>query len=155
MSKYIAIVEWQRNQAKFIDNKYSREHTWQFDGGAVITASSSPSIVPAPYSNPYCIDPEEAFIASLSSCHMLWFLSIAAEKKFIVESYSDHAVGIMNQNETEKLAFTKILLRPRVTFSNDTLPTILEVKQMHSEAHDSCFLASSVNAEIIIEVIST
>ena len=83
MSEHITTIKWQRNQAKFTDNRYSREHTWQFDGGIEISASASPHVVPAPYSNAACIDPEKAFVASLSSCHMLWFLSIAAKKKFV------------------------------------------------------------------------
>ncbi|RUS97615.1 hypothetical protein DSM106972_083520 [Dulcicalothrix desertica PCC 7102] len=99
MSEHIAIVEWKRSQAKFTDNKYSREHTWRFDGGIEIAASASPHVVPVPYSNPACIDPEEAFVASLSSCHMLFFLSIAAKSKFVVDNYIDKAVGIMEKNE--------------------------------------------------------
>lgn len=154
MSEHIAIVQWQRNGAKFADNKYSREHIWQFDGGVEIPASSSPHVVPVPYSNPACVDPEEAFIASLSSCHMLWFLSIAAKRKFIVDSYSDRAIGLMEKNQEGKLAIAKIYLRPQVMFSGDNLPTDKQIEEMHESAHHSCFLANSVKTEIIVEAIA-
>ncbi|MDX2243399.1 MAG: OsmC family protein [Leptolyngbyaceae cyanobacterium bins.302] len=98
MSEHSATIQWQRNQALFTDNRYSREHIWQFDGGVEVPASSSPHVVPEPYSNPACIDPEEAFVAALSSCHMLWFLAIAAKRKFVVESYTDQAIGVMEKN---------------------------------------------------------
>jgi organic hydroperoxide reductase OsmC/OhrA len=151
MSQHHATVEWQRHQAKFVDNQYSREHRWKFDGGAEIAASSSPQVVPFPYSNAECVDPEEAFIASLSSCHMLWFLSIAAKQKFVVESYADCAVGVMSKDEEGKLAITSIHLYPQVIFGGDRLPTQEQIEAMHEEAHHSCFLASSVKAAVIIE----
>lgn len=151
MSQHHATVEWQRHQAKFVDNQYSRGHLWKFDGGAEIAASSSPEVVPIPYSNAEYVDPEEAFIASLSSCHMLWFLSIAAKHKFVVESYTDHAVGVMSKNEEGQLAITSIHLYPQVIFGKDRLPTQEKIEAMHEEAHHSCFLASSVKAAVIIE----
>ena len=151
MSEHIAIIEWKRNQAMFTDNKYNREHTWKFDG-VEIAASASPHIVPVPYSNPACVDPEEAFVASLSSCHMLFFLSIAAKRKFVVENYIDKAVGIMEKNENGKLAIIKVYLRPQVTFALENLPTEEQLEKMHHEAHYSCFLANSVKTEIIIQL---
>ncbi|WP_341525231.1 OsmC family protein [Nostoc sp. UHCC 0302] len=154
MFEYITIIQWKRSQAKFIDNRYSREHTWTFDGGVEVPASASSHIVPVPYSNPACVDPEEAFVASLSSCHMLWFLSIAAKNKFVIESYIDQAVGTMDKNEDGKLAITKVRLRPQVKFIKDNLPTEEQVEAMHKEAHDSCFLASSVKTVIIVEAIA-
>jgi organic hydroperoxide reductase OsmC/OhrA len=153
MSEHSVTVLWKRDRARFIDNKYSREHLWQFDGGAEIAASSSPHVVPIPHSNPACVDPEEAFIASLSSCHMLWFLSIAAKKKYVVESYRDRAVGIMEKNEDGKLAITKVTLYPQVTFAQDNLPTQNELEAMHEEAHHSCFLANSVKTEITVKAL--
>jgi organic hydroperoxide reductase OsmC/OhrA len=155
MSQHIATVSWQRHQAKFIDNRYSREHLWQFDGGSEINASASPQVVPVPFSNRNYIDPEEAFVASLSSCHMLWFLSIAAKKQFVVESYLDNAVGVMSKNEVGRLAITKVYLRPQIVFVGDRVPTPEQIAEMHEEAHRNCFLASSVKAEIVIESIST
>ena len=150
MSEHIAIIQWQRNQAAFTDNKYSREHLWEFDGGAKILASSSPQVVPVPHSNPNYIDPEEAFIASIASCHMLWFLAIAANQEFTIESYLDRAVGLIGQNEDGKLAITKITLSPTIVFSADNLPITKQVDEMHQEAHHNCFLANSVKTEIII-----
>jgi organic hydroperoxide reductase OsmC/OhrA len=152
MSEHTVTVLWKRDGAKFLDNKYRREHLWKFDGGAEISASSSPHVVPIPYSNSACVDPEEAFIASLSSCHMLWFLSIAAKKKYVVESYSDRAVGIMDKNEVGKLAITSVTLYPQVTFAQD-IPTKSEIEAMHEEAHHSCFLANSIKTEITIEAV--
>lgn len=153
MSKHAVRIQWQRHQATFTDNRYSREHVWQFDGGVEVSASSSPHVVPVPYSNPTCVDPEEAFVAALSSCHMLWFLSIAAKKKFVVESYTDHAIGLMEKDESGKLAITKIRLRPQITFIGDNLPTNQQIEAMHQEAHHQCFLANSVKTEIGIEAI--
>jgi organic hydroperoxide reductase OsmC/OhrA len=151
MSQHHATVEWQRRQAKFLDNQYSREHLWKFDGGAEIPASSSPQVVPVPYSNEEFIDPEEAFVASLSSCHMLWFLSIAAKHNFVVESYIDRAVGVMSNNEEGKLAVTSIHLYPHIIFDRNHLPTQEQIEAMHEEAHHSCFLANSVKAAVIVE----
>ena len=142
---------WQRNQANFVDKKYSREHIWKFDGGIEVGASSSPQVVPLPYSNPTCVDPEEAFVAALSSCHMLSFLYIAAKKKYVVESYSDRAVGYTNKIEGRKVAVTNVTLRPQVIFAGDNLPTERQVEEMHEEAHDICFIANSVKTEINIE----
>jgi organic hydroperoxide reductase OsmC/OhrA len=151
MSQHHATVEWQRHQAEFVDNRYSREHIWKFDGGAELAASSSPQVVPAPYSNAEYVDPEEAFIASLSSCHMLWFLSIAAKHKFVVESYTDRAIGVVSKNEEGILAITSIHLYPQVIFGKDCRPTQEQIEAMHEEAHHSCFLANSVKAAVIIE----
>lgn len=151
MSQHHATVEWQRHQAKFVDNRYSREHIWKFDGGAELAASSSPQVVPIPYSNAEYVDPEEAFIASLSSCHMLWFLSIAAKHKFVVENYIDRAIGVMSKNEEGKLAITSIHLYPQVIFGEGSQPTQVQIEAMHEEAHHSCFLANSVKAAVIIE----
>ncbi|MBD3886355.1 OsmC family protein [Phormidium tenue FACHB-886] len=152
MSKHHAVVQWQRHQAQFVDNRYSREHVWKFDGGAEIAASASPRVVPVPYSNAACVDPEEAFIAALSSCHMLWFLSIAVQHQFVVESYTDRAVGWMSKGEDGKLAITKVDLRPEVVFAKDP-PTVEQLEEMHHEAHHRCFLANSVKTEIRVVVV--
>lgn len=154
MSEHLASIYWKRNQAKFTDNRYSREHTWKFDGGTEVLASASPHVVPVPYSNAACIDPEEAFVASLSSCHMLWFLSIAAKKKFVVEHYIDQAIGVMEKNEDGNLAITKVRLRPQISFVGDNLPTNQQVDDMHQEAHHCCFLANSVRTEVVVEAIT-
>ena len=151
MSQHFATIHWTRNQAKFTDTRYSREHTWRFDGGMEINASASPHNVSVPYANPAYIDPEEAFVASLSSCHMLWFLAIAAKQKFTVESYTDQAVGLMEKNEAGKVAITQVRLRPLIAFAGNPLPTHQQIEAMHEAAHDSCFLANSVKAEVIVE----
>lgn len=151
MSEYFAIIHWERNGEAFTDNRYSRSHTWTFDGGIEVPASSSPHVVPLPYSNPSAVDPEEAFVASLSSCHMLWFLSIAAKRGFRVDSYTDDAAGVMKKDESGRLAITRVTLRPRVTFSGDKLPTQAEIQAMHHEAHEQCFIANSVTTDVRCE----
>ena len=151
MSEYVVTVRWERAGQRFTDNRYRRAHTWTFDGGIEVPGSSSPSVVPLPYSEPRAIDPEEAFVASLSSCHMLWFLSIAAQRKFCVDSYIDEALGVMGRNAAGKLAMTQVTLRPRVVFVGERLPTGDEIRAMHHEAHDECFIANSVTTEVRCE----
>jgi organic hydroperoxide reductase OsmC/OhrA len=151
MSEHIAAICWKNRQEAFTDNRYSREHQWKFDGGVEVPASSSPYVVPVPYSNPGCVDPEEAFVAALASCHMLFFLAIAAKNQFIVERYSDRAVGIMAKNEAGKLAITTVKLFPQVAFLGENVPTQENIAAMHEQAHQECFLANSVKARITIE----
>ena len=151
MSTYTAAVSWQRGAQPFTDNKFSRRHAWLFDGGIEVPASSSPHVVPVPLSDMNAVDPEEAFVASLSSCHMLWFLSIAARRRFCVDSYSDAAVGTMARNAAGKLAITRVLLRPKVEFSGERLPDRQEIDAMHREAHAECFIANSVTTEVVCE----
>lgn len=152
MSNYSATVKWQRQQSEnFIDNKYSRGHTWEFDGGEVISASSSPQVVPLPYSIEANVDPEEAFIASLSSCHMLFFLSFAANRKYVVESYTDVATGIMQIDENKRMAITDVTLQPKIIFSGDKQPTQEQIDKIHHNAHKQCFIANSVKTKIHIE----
>src|SRR5271157_2469660 len=148
---YHVTVSWKKDlEEVFVDGKYSRSHTWIFDGGIELAASSSPHVVPLPMSNESAIDPEEAFIASLSSCHMLWFLSIAAENKYIVESYVDHAEGILGKNRDGKLAMTKVTLKPKVIFNSKTTLSREQVDGLHHLAHEKCFIANSVKTEITV-----
>jgi len=152
---YSVNILWEKNLDEvFVDRKYSRSHTWSFDGGIEIPASSSPHIVPVPMSNEFAVDPEEAFVAAVSSCHMLWFLSIAAEKNFIVESYEDNAIGVLGKNGEGKLAMTKITLKPMVNFNDTTVPTIEQVNELHRLAHEKCFIANSVKTDITIMVVA-
>ena len=151
MHRYTAQVVWERGSQPFVDNRYSRRHVIRFDGGVEIAGSSSPHSVRVPYSDPHAVDPEEAFVASVSSCHMLWFLSIAAGRKFRVDRYADAAEGVMEKNAAGKLAITVVTLRPDVRFSGDRLPTQDEIHAMHHEAHDECFIANSVRSEIRVE----
>ncbi len=148
MSEHKASVYWERGQQNFLDNQYSRVHKWKFDGGLEIEASSSPSVVPLPFSNPSAIDPEEAFVASLSSCHMLWFLAIAAKRKFGVENYSDNAVGIMDKDAAGNFFISKVTLEPCVQFFGANQPKKEELLAMHEEAHHRCFIANSVKSEV-------
>jgi len=155
MSEYVVTVRWGRGNQPFIDNRYRRAHTWTFDGGVEVPASSSPTVVPLPYSEAHAIDPEEAFVASLASCHMLWFLSIAAQRKFCVDSYVDDARGVMGRNAAGKLAMTQVTLRPKVAFVGERLPTQDEIAAMHHEAHSECFIANSVTTDVRCEPAAT
>lgn len=153
MSEYKATVSWHRKEEEdFLQSKYSRGHNWFFDGGTVVPASSSPKVVPLPYSIETNVDPEEAFVASLSSCHMLLFLSIAAKRRFIVDSYTDNAVGTMERDADGKLSITKVNLRPEIVFSGEKQPTTEQLTKMHHQSHDQCFIANSVKTEVITEI---
>lgn len=152
MSIYTAKVTWERGDQDFLGNTYSRGHLWSFDGGIQVQASSSPQVVPVPMSVEAYVDPEEAFIASLSSCHMLFFLFFAGKKKFIVDHYEDDAEGVVGKNEAKKIAVTKVTLRPKVTFSGEKTPTREQLEQLHHQAHKNCFIANSVNCEIAVEL---
>ncbi|MEM9003102.1 MAG: OsmC family protein [Cyanobacteria bacterium P01_F01_bin.86] len=153
MSDYKATVSWYRNdQEDFLRAQYSRGHEWSFDGGTVIPASSSPHVVPLPYSVEANVDPEEAFVASLSSCHMLFFLAIAAKKRFTVDSYVDNVVGTMERDTNGKLAITKVKLRPVIVFSGEKQPTIEQLTKMHHQSHEQCFIANSVKCEVVTEI---
>ena len=143
MGTYTAVVKWSRNGETFSDNRYSRGHEWSFDGGAIVRASASPHVVPR-FSDPAGIDPEEAFVASLSSCHMLTFLSMAAGKRFIVDSYMDEAIGTLAKNANGKFAMTEVVLRPKVVFAGERRPTAGEIDELHHRAHEECFIANSV-----------
>ena len=151
MSQYTAKLEWQRGEQDFLGNRYSRKHTLRFDGGAEVSGSSSPSVVPLPMSDASAVDPEEMFVASLSSCHMLWFLSISAMRKFCVDSYVDDATGIMARNADGKMAMTVVTLRPCVVFSGDSQPTAEQIHALHHKAHSECFIANSVKTEVRCE----
>ena len=156
MSEYFAKVNWERKPTEvYIDNKYSRGHEWTFDGGITVKASSSPHIVPLPYSVEENVDPEEAFIATLSSCHMLFFLSIAAKNKYIVDSYVDNAVGVMKKGRDGKISMTKVTLKPYVQFSGEKTPTLDQLEVMHHQSHEQCFLANSVKTEIVTEIVTS
>ena len=151
---YNVKIFWKKNfDDLFVDKKYSRAHTWRFDGGIEIPASSSPHVVPLPMSNESAVDPEEAFVAALSSCHMLWFLSIAAEKSYIVESYEDDAAGVLQRNGEGKLSMTKVTLNPKVKFSNKSAPARSRLDELHRLAHEKCFIANSVKTKIDIVVV--
>lgn len=151
MAEYTAEILWARDDQPFLDQRYSRRHLLRFDGGVEVPASSSPHSVRVPLSDPAAVDPEEALVASVSSCHMLWFLSIAAQRGFRVDRYHDSAVGLMAKNEAGKLAITRITLRPAVDFSGERLPSREEIQALHHAAHDECYIANSVRSEVVCE----
>lgn len=151
MATYTATVTWNREGAVFTDKRYSRAHQWSFDGGAQVPASASPHVVPLPYSDPGGVDPEEAFVASISSCHMLWFLFLAAERGFRVDSYQDEARGELGKNAEGREAMLRVVLRPRIVFSGGKVPTADELDRLHEESHHRCFIANSVRTEVRVE----
>jgi organic hydroperoxide reductase OsmC/OhrA len=154
MSEHTATVVWQRGDQAFLDDGYSRAHRWVFDGGAIVEASAAPAVVPLPMSVAENVDPEEAFVASLASCHMLFFLSLAAKKGYVVDSYTDAALGYTGKNAEGRIAVTKVILEPKVSFVGDGIPTAGELEKLHHRAHDLCFIANSVKTEITVRVTS-
>ena len=154
MHLYEAKISWERGDAKFSDNRYSRGHEWSFDGGVTVAGSSSPASVPLPYSVAAAVDPEEALVASTSSCHMLWFLSIAVERGFVVDRYVDEAFAVMGKNGDGKIGVTRITLRPRVEFSGGRIPSAEELRNIHEAAHEECFIANSLKSEVVVESLS-
>jgi organic hydroperoxide reductase OsmC/OhrA len=149
MREHEALVEW-RSDGGFADGSYSRGHVWRFDGGAVVRGSSSPHVVPEPMSDPAGVDPEEALVASASSCHMLWFLSLAREAGYDVASYSDRAGGVMGKGTDGRIAITRITLRPEIAFAGPR-PDPDALERLHHEAHEKCFIANSLKCEIRVE----
>ncbi|MCC0015934.1 MAG: OsmC family protein [Rhodobiaceae bacterium] len=147
---YTAGIHWSLDGADFAANAYSRGHVWRFDGGIEVPASASPSIVPLPRSRADAVDPEEAFVAALSSCHMLWFLDFARQAGFIVIAYEDLAEGEMKRDGEGKLAITAVTLRPRADFAGEA-PDAAALHTLHHKAHEACFIANSVKTEIWIE----
>jgi organic hydroperoxide reductase OsmC/OhrA len=151
MSRYHAVIEWTRAGARFTDSRYSRGHRWRFDGGVEVPASASPQVVPPPMSVAAAVDPEEAFVASLSSCHMLFFLSLAARQGFVVDDYRDEAVGVMTRDAGGKLAMTQVTLHPLVRYGGEKRPSAAEEEALHHAAHDECFISSSVRTVVSCE----
>ena len=149
---HIATIQWQRNEHVFSDGKYSRAHRWFFDGGAEVEASPSPHIVPAPMSVAENVDPEEAFIAAVSSCHMLFFLEIACKNKFVIDRYDDPATGTMTENERGRLFVSKIVLRPEIVFIGERIPDLAKLEKMHHQSHEMCFIANSILTDVVVDV---
>jgi organic hydroperoxide reductase OsmC/OhrA len=153
MSEYGAVIRWQKAEDEaFSDNQYSRGHTWEFDGGITVPASSSPHVVPLPFSVEANVDPEEAFIAALSSCHMLTFLGIAAKQKYVIDSYVDDAIGVLEEDESGRSSVTVVTLRPRIEFVGSKVPSSAQLDKLHHLAHNNCFIANSVKTEIRVEM---
>jgi len=151
MSMHQAEIIWNRVEGEqFVDRRFSRAHTWRFDGGIVVPASSSPHAVPIPFSKPENVDPEEAFVAAVAGCHMLTFLWAAAKAGFIVDSYYDAAIGHLKKNARNRLAVTDVVLSPIVAFSGTQVPAESDVLQLHHQAHDECFIANSIQTTVEI-----
>jgi organic hydroperoxide reductase OsmC/OhrA len=151
MSTYTATIRWKRSgDGDFTKGQYSRLHEWAFDGGAVVEASPSPHVVPAPWSNQAGVDPEEAFVASLSSCHMLFFLDFARRAGFVVDSYVDEAEGVMEKRADGKIAMTRVTIRPRIDWGGNP-PDAAALADLHHKAHEACFIANSVTTEVTVE----
>jgi organic hydroperoxide reductase OsmC/OhrA len=154
MSEHRATIKWTSNASPddFTKGKYSREHAWTFDGGVTVPASASPSVVPAPWSNPAGVDPEEAFVASISSCHMLTFLYVAQKAGFVVESYEDQAVGVMSHGERGGTSWVShVRLSPKIAWGGAKRPTAADEEHLHHEAHEQCFISQSVKTEITVK----
>ena len=149
MHAYAADLRWERGDQPFTDDRYARRHQWAFDGGVIVPASASPQVVPEPLADPSCVDPEEAFVAALSSCHMLWFLHLAAERGYVIDRYEDQPVGYMDPSE-EPMWMKRVTLRPKITFVESD-PDTRTVRAIHDAAHERCFLANSVRSEIRIQ----
>ena len=151
MSTYKTTLAWTRGSQPFTDGKYSRAHVWRFDGGAEVPASSSPQVVKVPMSDESAVDPEEAFIASLASCHMLFFLDFARRAGFVIDTYEDESEGVLGKDAEGRMAMTVVTLRPRIAFSGDKRPTRQEQDALHHKAHEACFIANSVRTEVRVE----
>ncbi|MGD2132343.1 MAG: OsmC family protein [Maricaulaceae bacterium] len=149
--RYEATVKWNRNGEDFLDRKYSRGHAWRFDGGVEVPASASPQVVKPPYSREDAVDPEEALVASTSSCHMLFFVDLASHAGFRIDSYVDEAFGVMDKRADGRTAMTEIVLRPAVAFSGDKQPTAEEIAELHHRAHELCFIANTLNCEVRVD----
>jgi len=151
MSTHQATIHWRNTGPEFLERRYSREHLWRFDGGLEVPASPSPLVVAAPWSNAASIDPEEAFVAAVASCHMLWFLHMAVDAGFEVGQYEDLAVGQMTRDERGRLWISRTTLHPRIEWIGPRQPSPDDVRDLHHRAHEECFIANSIRTEVLIE----
>jgi len=152
MSEHTATIRWERGEADFLGGKFSRVHTWFFDGGARVEASAAPSVVPVPYTSASAVDPEEAFVVSLASCHMLTFLYFAYKQGFQVDCYEDQPVGVLTKGPHGVPWVSTVTLRPKVVFGGEKRPAPQQFEQLHHDAHEKCFIANSVKSEVKIEL---
>jgi organic hydroperoxide reductase OsmC/OhrA len=150
MVEHKAVIKWRRTGPDFLRGKYSREHVWIFDGGVTVPASPSPHVVPTPWSNPEHVDPEEAFVAAISSCHMLTYIFLASKHGFQIDSYEDEAVGVMTKNKKGVPWVSSVTLHPEILYSGDKIPTRADTKRLHHLAHEQCFIAQSIKTEVTV-----
>lgn len=150
MTEHAAVVEWVRGDQPFVDHQYSRAHDWRFDGGAVVRGSSAPTSVAPPLSDPSAVDPEEALVAALSSCHMLFFLALAAKAGFVVDRYRDAAVATLARDDRGRMSITEVVLRPDIAWSGSA-PDAATLEDLHHQSHRLCYIANSVRAEVRVE----
>ncbi len=149
MSTHKALISWHRNTESFAYQDYDRRHSWRFEHGIEVPASAAPAFL----GNEECVDPEEAFVASLSACHMLTFLALASKKRYIVDSYRDEACGYLEKNAQGKLSMTRVVLQPKIEFGGERQPSAEELSYLHQRSHEECFIANSVNTEVTIETV--
>ncbi len=150
MAEHKAVISWSHSRGEFLKGTYSREHTWTFDGGVVVPASPAPSSAPPPYSNPANVDPEEAFVAAISSCHMLTFLYLAYRSGIEVATYEDEAAGVMTKNDRGISWVSSVVLKPRIAYRGERRPSRDEELQLHHDAHEQCYIANSVKTVITV-----
>ncbi|MEC8320920.1 MAG: OsmC family protein [Planctomycetota bacterium] len=149
MSEHSAVIRWRRTSDDFAYSTYNREHAWEFDGGESVRASAAPAYK----GDPSCVDPEEAFIASLSACHMLTFLALCTKQGLVVDSYVDEAVGRLERTEEGEMAITRVVLRPSIEFGGEGAPDEGVLAELHRDAHRHCFIARSVRTEVVVEAL--
>lgn len=154
MSIHTATLHWENDGQGFLRGRYSRKHSWSFDGGLTVSASPSPSVVQPPFSDPAAVDPEEAFVASIASCHMLFFLVLSSKRGFEVLAYRDEAVGTMTKNEQGATWVSSVVLSPRAQYATERVPSVSEERELHEHAHHHCFIANSVRTEITVNLAS-
>jgi organic hydroperoxide reductase OsmC/OhrA len=154
MSEHRATVRWEQSGGPFAKRQYSRAHSWSFDGGVTVPAAASPSAVPAQFTDASAVDPEEAYVAAIASCHLLSFLPLAALAGFEVLRYDDEAVGRMTKNEAGKFWVSEVELHPRITWAEGKAPSAQQLAELHHRAHDDCYIASSVRTEIRVRIVS-
>jgi len=151
MSKHFATIRWFASPGEdFAKGQYSRGHSWNFDGLTNVAASASPHIVPMPWANPDAVDPEEAFVASAASCHMLFFLDFSRRAGLIITGYDDEAEGLMEKGADGKMRITRITLRPKIVWSGDA-PDQAQIDELHHKSHEACFIANSITSEVVVE----
>lgn len=152
MSQHNAKIVWKFQGGDFTKGKYSREHRWYFDGGIEVPASPTPTVIPVPYSNPNCVDPEEAFVASIASCHMLTFLFLAQKARLELLEYEDNATGALTKNDKGIPWVSSVLLSPKITWPQGAEPTPERLSELHQKAHELCFIANSVKTTITVSI---